>query len=163
MIKSSGTGLNRRALISGDVAAGIVLTGLGIFILTQTQRWAFSNADGPGPGFFPSWYGVAIILLSIALIVGKLRQPSTGERQPIDWRSIARVMLTWGAFCLTVVLLEPLGFAIGFTLLTIVLIRFVFEKSWRAAVVTGVLSSLAFELIFPFALGVQLPVGLVGF
>ena len=32
-----------------------------------------TRPDGPGPGFFPSWYGVAMVVLSLALIVSRLR------------------------------------------------------------------------------------------
>ena len=45
-------------LARGDVASGVVLAGLGFYIVVQAWRWEYLGPDGPGPGFFPLWYGV---------------------------------------------------------------------------------------------------------
>ena len=54
---------------NGEVISGAVLAALGVYIFLQSRAWDYYTADGPGPGFFPTWYGVAIVALSLALIV----------------------------------------------------------------------------------------------
>ena len=51
-------------LARGDVVSGAVLAGLGVFIVLEARRWEYLAPDGPGPGFFPMWYGIALIALS---------------------------------------------------------------------------------------------------
>ena len=48
----------------GDFWAGLVLAGLGIFIVTQAWGWSYMTEEGPGPGFFPLWYGTVMVGLS---------------------------------------------------------------------------------------------------
>src|SRR5262249_47572898 len=47
----------------GDVISGAVLSALGLFIFLRAHQWDYSGPDGPGPGFFPTWYGLGMIAL----------------------------------------------------------------------------------------------------
>src|SRR5215203_4337544 len=58
---------------SGDVISGAVLAALGVYIFTQSRAWDYYTPDGPGPGFFPSWYGALMAALSLLLIWNALR------------------------------------------------------------------------------------------
>jgi hypothetical protein len=59
--------------------------------------------------------------------------------------------------------MQTLGFYISFGLLTLFLGLFVFEKPLKSALIAGVLSAAGFYIVFDMALGVALPVGLLGF
>ena len=58
-----------------------MLAALGVYIFMEARDWAYYSDDGPGPAFFPVWYGVAMVVLSLALIVDR-RSPSS--RRPDD-------------------------------------------------------------------------------
>ena len=61
----------RRAwLRQGDFWSGLVLAALGTYILAEARRWIYLGEEGPGPGFFPIWYGAAMVVLSLALVLG---------------------------------------------------------------------------------------------
>ena len=146
---------------NGEVISGAVLAALGVYIFLQSRAWDYYTVDGPGPGFFPTWYGVAMVALSLALIVGNVLKPKpTGN---VDWQAAGRALGTWAAFAVAVALMWPLGFVVSFALFTFVIVAFVFKRSWVTAAVTGIVAALAFYVIFPVVLEVQLPTGVFGF
>src|SRR3954451_2593368 len=160
----------------GDVWSGVALAALGIYILVQASAWDYFSLDGPGPGFFPFWYGAAMTTLALVLIANKIRMSGTGRetqskqevRQAhapplIDWTTTGRALGTWVAFAVAVALMAPLGFVLSFALLTFFIVAWVFRRSLLTAGITAVVTSLAFHLIFPVALSVELPTALFGF
>ena len=130
--------------------------------ILQSRAWDYYTADGPGPGFFPTWYGVAMVTLSLALIASKMlrsKKPQAG----IDWNAAGRALGTWLAFAIAVALMEPLGFLISFALLTFVMVTVVFGRPLATAALTAIGVSLGFYLVFPIALSFPLPTGILGF
>ena len=70
----------------GDVIAGGLTAALGVYITMTAMSWEIMGPDGPGPGFFPVGYGVALVALSLVLIFQrvlaqpyKMKLPSTGR------------------------------------------------------------------------------------
>ena len=152
----------RAFLKKGDVISGAVLAALGVFIITQARSWDYYTLDGPGPGFFPFWYGVAMVVLSLLLVLNAARADGDGDSKA-DWPATGRAMTVWLAFALSVGLMDFLGFLISFALLAFFLVAVVFRRPFTTAAVVAVASALAFHLIFPVALSVSLPVGPFGF
>jgi putative tricarboxylic transport membrane protein len=150
-------------LKKGDVISGAVLAALGVFIITQALAWDYYTLDGPGPGFFPFWYGVAMVVLSLLLVLNAARADPDGESKGVDWHATGRAMTVWLAFALSVGLMDFLGFLISFALLAFFLVAVVFHRPFLTAAVVAVASALAFHLIFPVALSVSLPTGPLGF
>jgi putative tricarboxylic transport membrane protein len=154
----------RAFLKKGDVISGAVLAALGVFIITQARAWDYYTLDGPGPGFFPFWYGVAMVVLSLLLVLNAARADSDGDSKAgMDWPATGRAMTVWLAFALSVGLMDFLGFLISFALLSFFLVAVIFRRPFTTAAVVAVASALAFHLIFPVALSVSLPVGPFGF
>lgn len=147
----------------GDVVSGAVLAALGVYILTEAWQWNYSSSEGPGPGFFPMWYGVAMVVLSLALVVGAVLRPSVQAGQPVDWRGIGRALTVWAAFAGSIALLKVLGFLTALALMTLFVVAVMYGKSWKLAVVVAVGNAVGFYLVFPFALDLNLPVGPLGF
>jgi putative tricarboxylic transport membrane protein len=153
----------RAFLKKGDVISGAVLAALGVFIITQALAWDYYTLDGPGPGFFPFWYGVAMVVLSLLLVLNAARADSDGDKAGVDWPGTGRAMTVWLAFALSVGLMDFLGFLISFALLAFFLVAVIFRRPFTTAAVVAVVSALAFHLIFPVALSVSLPTGPFGF
>jgi putative tricarboxylic transport membrane protein len=145
-----------------DVISGAVLAALGVYIVTRAQDWAYSGPDGPGPGFFPTWYGVGIIALSLLLIGNKIAG-GRSENGAFDWQGTGRALMAWGAFAACAWLLKPLGFILSFGLLVFFIVKVIFGRSLVSAGLTAVGTTAAFYLVFSAALGVSLPTGVLGF
>jgi putative tricarboxylic transport membrane protein len=147
----------------GDVISGAVLSALGLYIFLQAQQWNYTGPDGPGPGFFPTWYGLGMIALSLIMVGQKLRRGMLAETGAIAWRAAGRGLGTWAAFTLSVALYKPLGFTVSFALLTCFIVAVIFRRPLLVAVLTAVGIAAAFWLTFALALDVALPTGLFGF
>jgi putative tricarboxylic transport membrane protein len=147
----------------GDLISGGLLAGLGVFILTQARNWTYSAPDGPGPGFFPLWYGVAMIALSLVLVVKSVLKPSVEEFEAVDRHGVIRSLSTWAAFAVAVALLKPLGFLVSFASLTFFIVAVVFRRPVAIAAATAVAAAAAFYITFPLSLSVPLPTGYLGF
>jgi putative tricarboxylic transport membrane protein len=150
---------------STDLWAGLALAVLGIYIVVQAAHWEYLGPDGPGPGFFPLWYGIAMVVLSAALVVAALRGKlaRAAAEAPFPWARVGRALLVWLAFTVSVALFNVLGFAVSFGLLCFFIVAVMYRRPLKVAAAVAVASALGFYLVFPLALGVSLPVGLLGF
>jgi len=136
---------------SPDCWSGLALAALGGYIVVAAGGWDYMTPDGPGPGFFPRWYGVAMLGLSLVLILRSDRGPVT------DWRGAGRALATWAALALSVALMKAIGFVVAFAALTLFVVAVMYRRSTLVAALTAVVLAGAFYLVFPLALGVPLP------
>lgn len=139
---------------SADFWSGLALGGLGAYIIVVAASWEYMGQDGPGPGFFPLWYGIVMAVLSLMLMVSSLASKSGSV---IDWSGASSAFATWGAFVLMVATLKAAGFVIGFGALTFFIVLVMYRKPLKVAAFTAIGLAAAFYLVFPLALGVQLP------
>ena len=153
--------MNKDILRNGDVISSAVLAALGVYIVMEARGWAYYNEDGPGPSFFPIWYGIAMVVLSLTLIAITVAKQTKAETP--DWPGVSRALTTWAAFAVCSLLMGWLGFMLAFGLLTFFMITFVFQQPPVTAGIVAVVAALGFYLVFPFALSVALPIGVFGF
>jgi putative tricarboxylic transport membrane protein len=140
-----------------------VLAGLGIFIIVEAKEWEYLGPDGPGPGFFPLWYGIAMVALSVLLVGASLASRAGEPDKPVAWDEVRRALLAWAGLALCVGLLKLLGFLLAFGLFTFFLVAVMYRRPLGTAVAVSAGVSLGFYLLFPLALNVALPVGKLGF
>lgn len=148
---------------NGDLISGALLAGLGIFIVLEARRWDYLAPDGPGPGFFPMWYGIAMVALALVLVAGSLKQRATAGGGPVNWPEVGRALFAWAALTACLALLKVLGFALSLALLTLFIVSVMYRRPLLHGIVAGILTSAGFYLVFPLALNVELPVGVLGF
>ena len=144
-----------------DVLSGAVLAALGVFILTQALQWSYLGPDGPGPGFFPVWYGLLMVVLSLGLVLRAAIRPDPEARSAVDWRGTGRALLTWAMFAVAIALMVPLGFLASFGMLTFAVVCVVMGKPVLAGLATAFGAAAGFWLVFGLALGLNLPTGQV--
>jgi putative tricarboxylic transport membrane protein len=138
--------------LSADFWSGLVLGGLGAYIIVAASRWEYLGQDGPGPGFFPLWYGIAMSALSLVLVLGSLKTQSR-----IDWSDAPRALLAWGAFAVMCAAFKLIGFLPAFALLTFFLVAVMYRRPLKVAAAVSAALTAGFYLLFPLALGVKLP------
>jgi len=148
---------------TGDLVSGAVLAGVGVFIIVEARGWEYLGPDGPGPGFFPLWYGIAMVGLSLLLVAMSFAGRGAEPDKAVNWREVGRALLAWAGLALCVGLLKILGFLLAFGLFTLFLVAVMYRRSLGTAVAVSVGVCLSFYLLFPLALNVALPVGKLGF
>jgi len=147
----------------GEVVSGVVLAALGAYIIAEARGWEYFGADGPGAGFFPLWYGIAMVVLALLLIGSSLLRHAAGKSgRPADWRGIGRALLVWSAFASSIALLKFLGFFLSFALLTLFIVAVMYRRPLLQALAVAIGGAIGFYLLFPLALNVRLPMGVFG-
>jgi len=143
----------------GDFWSGLVLAGLGAYILSEASHWIYLGEDGPGPGFFPMWYGGAMLALSVLLVAGTvLRRATPGKAASIP--ELRRALTCWAAFAACVALMKVVGFMIAFAALAWFIVAVMARQSQKVAIPLAVGCAVLFYLLFDLALEVSLPAGI---
>ena len=144
----------------GDFWSGLALAALGAYIVVQARGWTYMGEDGPGPGFFPAWYGGAMVVLSLALVLGAVRRPAAAAAEPFEWSELGRALACWLAFVASIALMRVTGFAIAFALLAWFIVAVMARRPQRVAIPVAIGGAVVFQLVFAWALEVELPKGL---
>jgi putative tricarboxylic transport membrane protein len=140
--------------LGGDFWSGLALGGLGAYIIVQAARWEYLGSDGPGPGFFPLWYGIAIVALSLALVISSLRKT---DCEAIEWAGAGRAFATWAVFAACIAALKIVGFFVALGALTFFIVAVMYRQPLKVAASVSAAVAAAFYVVFPLALGVALP------
>ena len=148
---------------TGDIVSGAALAGLGIFIIVEARGWEYLGPDGPGPGFFPLWYGICMVVLSVLLVATSLVQRMSVPATPVNWQELGRALAAWAGLALCVGFLKILGFLLAFGLFSFFLVAVMYRRPLGTAAAVSVGTAVGFYLLFTFALNVALPVGKLGF
>ena len=143
-----------------DFWSGLALAALGTYIVASARGWTYMGEDGPGPGFFPLWYGSLMVVLSLWLVASAvLKRGPAGA--PIQWSELRRALTCWLAFVVAIALMPLWGFFVSFALLTWFIVAVLARKSQRIAIVLALGGTAAFYAVFALALDLGLPRGLL--
>jgi putative tricarboxylic transport membrane protein len=146
---------------TADFYSGLALAALATYIILRARQWEYLGPDGPGPGFFPLWYGIAMAALSGVLVVSSVwRERSTGG---VEWEKIGRALAVWFALAVSIAALKPLGFVVSLAALTFFIAAVMYRRPPALAAALAVANAAAFYVLFALALGVALPAGVLGF
>lgn len=145
-----------------DIIAGVCLALFGAYVISVGSRLDYVSEVGPGPGFFPLWLGIGLVVFGTGLIAASFSRAPSGENAP-SWTTAGRSLIGWLGLMVSVALLGKLGFALSFVLLTIFFVAALDRRPILLAVGIGVGLAAAFQLIFVVALDVSLPTGWFGF
>ncbi len=135
---------------SPDFWSGLALAALGGYIVYTARGWEYLGQDGPGPGFFPLWYGIVMLVLSLLLVF-------SSQLGNVSWRGAGRAFAVWGAFAVSVAILKLVGFAISFAALTFFIVAVMYRRPPVVAALVAAGLAAGFYVLFPLALGVPLP------
>jgi len=143
----------------GDFWSGLVLAALGAYIVFEASGWTYKGEDGPGPGFFPLWYGGAMVVLSLLLVGGTVLRPAGAGHAP-TWPELRRALTCWGAFVACVALMKVVGFMVAFALLAWFVVAVMARQPQKVALSVAIGGAVIFYLVFDVALDVTLPQGI---
>jgi hypothetical protein len=81
---------------------------------------------------------------------------------PVDRTATRRALTAWAALAVAIASFGILGFVLGFGLLCFFMAAVLYRRPLLSAAVVAILATASFYLVFPLALGVALPTGLLG-
>ena len=145
---------------ASDFWSGLALAALGAYIVSQARGWTYMGEEGPGPGFFPLWYGGAMIVLSLALVAGAVLKRRAAA-PPLQMSELGRALACWAAFVACIALMHLIGFIAAYALLTWFVIAVMARRPQRVALPIAIGWALGFYALFTWALEVSLPPGIL--
>ena len=147
-----------------DLISGVCIAAFGIYVVYDASRLPYTSEFGPGPGFFPLWLGIGLLVFAICLILGIFSRSQDGTHSGSQsWVGAGRALGGWFGLVVVIVLLPWLGFGLSLALLTAFLILVLERRSPLTALSVAIGLAVAFHLIFVSALGLSLPSGPWGF
>jgi putative tricarboxylic transport membrane protein len=150
----------QRLLRTGDFWAGLAFAALGAWIVSQARQWVYLGEEGPGAGFFPMWYGIAMLVLSLVLVAGAaMRQHGAARPLREHWQGMGRALACWAALALCVALLKLAGFIVSFALLSWFIMAVLCRKRAVLAIGLSIGWAVFFWAVFSWGLDMSLPAG----
>ncbi len=140
----------------GDAAVGLALAAAGAVLAILARPIPLGTVGEPGPGFFPSVLGLALVVLGVLAALRARAERSTETVPVLEPRAVATML----ALAAAVLAFEPLGFLPTALLFLGVLFR-ALGLGWRNAVLLSLAIGGGAWLVFDQALSVQLPSGIL--
>lgn len=149
-----------------NLLSGLFWLALSVFIVFgESFRGNIGTFRYPGPGFMPFWAGVVLGVLAIVVVCTSGRIRVGGLRKESLWRGKkwGNVILVIFSLFIYAILLPWIGYLIAsFGLLTLLFGLMGRHRLWLQGI-GALVTSVVTYLIFHNWLGVQLPVGILGF
>lgn len=130
----------------------------------ESYRLKLGTINTPGPGFFPFGAGFIMLLLSLAALFQSIRKESDVQKEPrqepFRWWNIVIILAAITAYAFS---LEKVGFLINTFLFMCLLLKVVEPQTWKTAILGGLITAVAANLIFNVIFQAQIPSGVLGF
>ena len=136
----------------------------GAYVCYGGAKLPYVAEVGPGPGFFPLWIGIGLLIFSACLACAAFagaRKPAANDA--LSGAKASRAMAGWLALMVAIALFAWVGFGVSFVLLTVFLVVVLDRRPPLLALGVGIILAVAFHLIFVVALNVSLPAASWGF
>ena len=135
-----------------------------LIICVEAYRLKIDTIHDPGPGFFPFGAGLIMLLLSLAALLQsvttKQKVEETSRQETFRWWNIVIILATITAYALS---LEKIGFLINTFVFMSLLLKVVEPQPWKTAVIGGLITTLAANVIFNVIFRTQIPKGILRF
>lgn len=144
------------------VWAGIVIALFSIVFLVQSFDYSYENrlGPGPGPGFFPIWLTIALLILSLLYIVESWKGYKAPKEEMPTGKEFKNVLLIAGFLVVFIVTVQFLGFVLSSTLFLFLLLSRYYK--WYSSVGISLSVSIILFWLFAVVLSVDLPVNGLG-
>lgn len=137
---------------------------LSLLICIESYRLKLGTFKVPGPGFFPFGAALLMLILSLISLFHSSRKPHDASMDagqgPFRWWSIVTILLAVPAYALS---LETIGFFINSFLFITLLLKVVEPQTWKTAILWGIITAAAADLVFNVVFRAQIPSGIIGF
>jgi putative tricarboxylic transport membrane protein len=130
----------------------------------EAYRLKLGTVHEPGPGFFPFGAGLIMLILALAALLqsvtNKQRVEGTSRQETFRWWNIVIILAAITAYALS---LEKIGFLINTFVFMCLLLKVVEPQTWKTAIIGGLITTVAANLIFNVIFRTQIPNGILGF
>lgn len=151
-------------LKTADIITALILLGLGALVAVDAVRMGAGwGMEGPKPGFHPFLMAAIIIVGSVFIIRqarANMSKKALGRFVPPD--ALKPILIVLVPACFMILLTEVVGLYMAGLLYMVAYIRWVGKFSWLVSLAVGVLTPLAFYIIFEKIFLIPMPMGMYG-
>lgn len=169
MTQHNGTAAaaSMRTLRNDPKRLGQLIFG-GIFLLAFVGYFLMAldmppgKLDSPGPGMYPTWVGLAGIIISVIVVLESLLNKGESGEIGFPRGTDLKVALIFGGTLVGYILVLPyLGMMASSILYAVTFIKLGSQTSWPRSIIIGGLMGAVLTLFFSTVLGLPLPRGVV--
>lgn len=147
----------RRALLFLSSITGV----LSLIYLGVALTYPVGSLAKPGPGVFPLFVAILILMGSVGTFGSRRDGPAEEEVRWPDKRGWVRIAAVTAACLAYVIALTSLGHLLASTVVTFAVLHVMRMRSWALKVGLAVMMGLVSYLFFATFLGVPLPQGIL--
>src|SRR4030042_5546521 len=133
-----------------------------LLICGESYRLKLGAINHPAPGFFPFSAGFVMLILSLAALFQLIRKKNNVEKTtrqgPFRWWNIVIILAAVTAYAFS---LEKIGFLVNTFLFICLLLKVVEPQTWKTAIIGGLITTVAANLIFNVIFRAQIPRGIL--
>ena len=138
-----------------DFGAGVMYMVIGLFFSIVATNYSMGTAAKMGPGYFPFYLGILMLLLGLLVAVKAFSAKAAIEAIPkFNWKIIAQIT---GAVVLYGLLLPRLGFLIAVVVLVFVSASASREFTWKGTALNAAFLVTFTYSVFVVGLKLQFP------
>lgn len=141
--------------IKSDVVAGAVVLCLGILTLILSFQYSYSGIVGLGPGFFPFWLSIFLIILAPIYMYESLKGKNVSSEEWPKGESLKRILF----IIMTLFVFLLLFILCGFIIASVIFLALLFYKEykWYTTAILSVGITVIVYVIFNTLLKAYLP------
>ncbi len=138
----------------------------GFILSIWSMQYPIGSFVQPGPGLYPLFLGVILILLSLILLFGQIKKASYLKQKQVSffmrggWEKVVYTVLI---LLLATFFFEKIGYGITFFLLIMLLMAGVGRQSLSRILIVSIFSTLGIYIVFVLLLKQPLPKGFLRF
>ncbi len=142
-----------------ELTFDLILTVLGIVIVFASLKYGFGTFRAPGPGLFPFFIGISLLISGPALLISNLRKQL---HTPLLGRGDVKTFLLMVlAFCAWILIMPLLGYVLVTVLVTYVICKIMSLEGWWKPLSVSVATALFIYFLFDYCLYIDLPKGIL--
>ena len=140
-----------------DIGVAALTLIFGAAAAYESAKLPFGTIHNPGPGFFPWWTSVVLVLLALVLLAQALTPRSTTVGKGSGRiAKVAALLIVLGAY---IFLLDPLGYLLCTFLLVLFMLRAIDTQRWAVALGVAAITAVGSYVVFAIWLSIPLPRG----
>ena len=141
-----------------EAAFDVLLFVLGGIISYVSWGYGFGSLSRPGPGLYPFFIGLAIVVFSLFTLLAQLRSGTAAV--PIDSSARKTFALMVTTFCVWIAAMPLLGYVAVTLIATYAFCKAMNLEGWRKPLAVSAGTALFIYVLFDYWLYIDLPRGI---
>ena len=143
-----------------ELTFDLILSVLGIIIVFTSLKYGFGTFRTPGPGLFPFFIGLSVLIFSLILLISEWRTQLRSAS--LNREDLKTFLLMVFAFCMWILVMPFFGYVVVTVLVTFGICKIMNLEGWWKPLSVSIGTALFIYFLFDYCLYIDLPKGILG-